>query len=117
MAELRSLMSKCTKGSLQWRRYNKALKRANAEARAGLRNIDHQVSHKVAKIVHDHGIEKITVGDVRGIEKRTNQSERRRCKTSRNQRRRLSQWDRGIQEDYLSYKTGLDLEYTKEDFS
>jgi hypothetical protein len=54
MAELRSLMSKCTKGSLQWRRYNKALKRANAEARAGLPNIDHQVSHKVAQIVHDH---------------------------------------------------------------
>jgi hypothetical protein len=55
VAELRSLMSKCAKGSLQWRRYNKVLKRANAEAKAGLRNIDHQVSHKVAQIVHEHG--------------------------------------------------------------
>jgi putative transposase len=117
VAQLRSLMSKCTKGSLRWGRYNRALKRANAQARAGLRNIDHQVSHKVAQIVKDCGIEKITIGDVRGIEKDTNRSERRRCKSSRNQRRRLSQWDRGIQEDYLSYKTGLDLEYIKEDFS
>jgi putative transposase len=117
VAQLRSLMSKCTKGSLQWRRCNKALKAANAQARASLRNIDHQVSHKVAQIVNDHGIEKITVGDVRGIEKRTNQSERLRCRTSRHQRRRLSQWARGIQEDYLGYKTGLDLEYIQEDFS
>jgi putative transposase len=117
VAQLRSLMSKCTKGSLQWRRYNKALKAASAQARAGLRNIDHQVSRKVARIAQDHGIDKITVGDVRGIEKRTNQSEARRCKTSRNQRRRLSQWSRGIQEDYLGYKTALELEYIQEDFS
>jgi putative transposase len=42
VAELRGLMAKCTKGSAQGRRYNKALKRANAKARASLRNINHQ---------------------------------------------------------------------------
>jgi putative transposase len=71
----------------------------------------------VARIAQDHGIGKITVGDVRGIEQRTNQAEARRCKTSRNQRRRLSQWSRGIQEDYLGYKTALELEYIQEDYS
>jgi putative transposase len=117
VAQLRSLMSKCTKGSLQWRRYNKALKAAYALARASLRNIDHQVSRKVARIVQDYAIGKITVGDVRGIEQKTNPSEARRCKTSRHQRRPLSQWSRGVQEDYLSYKTSLELEYVQEDFS
>jgi putative transposase len=71
----------------------------------------------VAQIVDEHGIEKITVGDARGIEKNTNRSETRRVKTSRNQRRLLSQWSRGIQEDYLCYKTGLHLDYLNVDYS
>jgi 3-methyladenine DNA glycosylase AlkC len=67
MAQLRRLMSKCTKDSLPWRRYDKTLKAANAQARVSLRNIDHQVSHKVGPVVNYHGIKKISVGDVREI--------------------------------------------------
>jgi putative transposase len=115
VAELRSLMAECTNGSLQWRRYNKALQRAQAKAAASLRNIDHQVSRKVAQIAQANDTGQIAIGDVREIEKNSRRAERRRCDS--NQRRRLSQWSRGRQEEYLKFKTGLDLQYIKEAFS
>ena len=54
-------------------------------------------------------------GDVRGIEQGTRQAQARR--TPRGQRRRLSQWSRGRQEDYLEHKTGLPVEHMAEDYS
>ena len=115
VAELRSLMAGCTNDSLQWRRYQKALKKAQAKAAASLRNIDHQVSRKVAQIAQDNDTGQIVIGDVREIEKNTRRAEKRRF--GRDQRRRLSQWSRGRQEEYLAFKTGADLEYVNEEFS
>ena len=115
VADLRSLMTGCTKGSLQWRRYQKAPKKAQAKAADNLRNIDHQISRKVAQIAQDNDTGRIVIGDLREIEKNTRRAEKRRF--GRDQRRRLSQWSRGRQEEYLAFKTGTDLEYVKEDFS
>jgi len=50
-------------------------------------------------------IQTIVVGDVRGIEQNTRQASKRLA--DRHQRRRLSQWDRGKLEQYLSEKTGV----------
>lgn len=107
VAGLRKKMAKGKKGSRQWRKYQRALKRAGAKATAALRNIDHQVSRKVAAVAQEHDTGTIVVGDVRGIEQKTKQVEKRRF--GRDQRRRLSQWSRGQQEEYLAYKTGVEL--------
>ena len=115
VAELRKKMARCTKGSRQWRKYNRALKRSNATAKAGLHNIDHQVSRKVANIATEHDAGTVVVGDVRGIERKTRQTEKRRF--GRHQRRRLSQWSRGRQERYLSEKTGVDVDHINESYS
>jgi putative transposase len=115
VAALRTKMARCTKGSRQWRRYHAALKRANACAQSSLRNIDHQVSRKVANLAIAHDTGTIVVGDVRGIEKSTKQAEKRRF--GKAQRRRLSQWSRGRQERYLAEKTGVKLTQLDESYS
>ena len=115
VASLRTKMARCTHGSRQWRRYNGALKRANACARSSLRNVDHQVSRKVANLAITHDAGTIIVGDVSGIEKSTKHAERRRF--GKDQRRRLSQWSRGRQERYLREKTGADVSHIDEAYS
>lgn len=115
VAALRTKMARCTKGSRQWLRYNAALKRANACAQSSLRNIDHQVSRKVANLAAAHDTGTVVVGDVRGIEKSTKQAERRRF--GKDQRRRLSQWSRGRQERYLAEKTGVKIAHLNEAYS
>ena len=115
VAALRAKMARCVKGSRQWRRYNHALKRANSSAASSLRNVDHQVSRKVANLAITHDTGTIVVGDVRGIEKSTKQAEERRF--GKDQRRRLSQWSRGRQERYLAEKTGVELTHLDESYS
>ena len=115
VAALRTTMARCTKGSRQWRRYNAALKRASACAKSSLRNIDHQVSRKVADLAITHDTGTVVVGDVRGIEQSTRKAEKRRF--GKDQRRRLSQWSRGRQERYLTEKTGVKLTYLDEAYS
>jgi transposase len=115
VAALRKRMAKCTKGSRQWRRYDAALRRANHTATAGLRNLDHQVSRKAADTIIAANAGRVSIGDVRGIERHTAQAERRRA--GRHQRRRLSQWSRGRQERYLAEKTGVTVEHINEAYS
>jgi transposase len=115
VAQLRSKMARCTKDSRQWRRYNGALKRDSAAATSSLRNIDHQVTAKAARLATSFDTGTIAIGDVAGIERSTAQRDKRRF--GRHQRRRLSQWSRGRQERYLTEKTGVALTHTDESYS
>lgn len=115
VAALQKRMSKCVKGSRQWRRYDQAMKRANATSASALRNVDHQVSRKAANMILAKNAGTVAIGDVRGIEQRTKQAEKRR--TGKHQRRRLSQWSRGRQERYLKEKTRVDLTHVDESWS
>lgn len=115
VAALARKMSKCTKGSRQWRRYDAARKQAQGHASRYLRNIDHQVSRKAADFALTHDTGTIAMGDVRGIEQNTKRTEKKRF--GRHQRRRLSQWSRGNQSRLLTHKTGVDLTWTDESYS
>jgi putative transposase len=115
VASLTSKMSKATKNSNRWRKLNRLKKRAAATAAAQLRNIDHNVSRKIADVAIRVDGGDIAIGDVRGIEQKTKQAEQRRF--GRNQRRRLSQWSRGKQEDQLAWKTGTELRHIDESYS
>ncbi len=107
--------SRCRKGSRRWKKLDRAERRAKGKATTALRNIDHQVTRKAAKFVQAAGAGTITVGDVRGIEKNTRHTERKRA--GRHQRRRLSQWSRGRQERYLGEKTSVALTHVDESYS
>ena len=97
-------------GSKRQRRLTIAKKKANADAKAQLRDFDHQVASKAASHVISHDSGRLVYGDVRGIEQKT-----KKCHTSgRHQRQSLSQWSRGQQERYLNEKTGLKGEHLDE---
>jgi putative transposase len=115
VAALTSRMSKATKDSNQWRKLNRAKKKLSADTARRLRNIDHQISRKVARVAQTHNTGTIAMGDTRGIEQRTRQAAVRRF--GKDQRRRLSQWSRGTQARYLAEKTGVTLTYTNEAYS
>jgi len=110
VGKIQRKLSRCKSGSRKHRRLVAAKKKTKARAKAQLWDFNHQVSRKAAKHVIDHGTGRLVIGDVRGIEHKT----RQRRSASRHQRQWLSQWERGVQEDYLEVKTGLEIEYLKE---
>ena len=115
VSELRKRMARCHKGSRRWKKLRKAEKRDSTTATRKLHNIDHQVSRKAADLARRHDTGTIVIGDVRGIERNTRRTEKRRF--GKNQRRRLSQWSRGRQERYLAEKTGVDVSHINEAYS
>lgn len=114
ISQLQEAISRCVEGSKRWRRLDAKRKKLEARANKALRNENHQVTRKVADFVQQHEAGQIIAGDVRGIERETRKKEEKRCRSNRNQRRRLSQWARGKQEDLLEHKTGLEVQHIDE---
>ncbi|MFD7457644.1 MULTISPECIES: zinc ribbon domain-containing protein [unclassified Streptomyces] len=123
VAQLQAKMSRCRPGSRRHRRLGEANRKVRARAKRRLRDFNHQVTAKANRFVREQlaahedtvsGGERVVVrmvaGDVRGIEKNT---EKRR-RASRSTRQQLSQWERGVQERQLAYKTGVPVEHISE---
>jgi putative transposase len=110
VGSIQKKLSRCKRGSRRYRRLVAAKKKTQARATRQLRDFNHQVSHKAASHVIAHNTGRLVVGDVRGIEQKT----RQRRSANRHQRQRLSQWERGRQERYLTEKVGLEIEYLDE---
>ena len=108
-----SRLSRAQPGSKRHRRLIQAKKRAQGSTAKQLRDFDHQVTHKVASFIDHHDAGRVVVGDVRGIERYTNQKRR----VSRSTRQQLSQWGRGRQERYLAHKTGRKIEHVNEAYT
>jgi putative transposase len=130
VAKLTSRMTRCKNGSRKHRRLLAAKKKVEAKSERRLHDFDHQVTAKAETFTREihaawtkHHQEvsgpdttvgvRLVAGDVRGIEKNTNKKRR----ASRSTRQQLSQWSRGRQEQYLAYKTGLELEHINEAYS
>lgn len=113
VGQLSRKISRCADGSRRRRKLVRAKKRAQARAKAQLRDFNHQVSRKAADFAIEHGTGSIMVGDVRGIEDKTRQKRR----ASPSTRQQLSQWERGAQEALLAHKCGVKLEHIDESYS
>jgi len=113
VAGLQRAKSRTIKRSRKWRQLDRAERRAKATAAKALRNMDHQVSRQAATMAQQYDTGKIVVGDVAGIEQNT----KRKRSAGRDQRRRLSQWSRGRQEQYLTQKTGVKLLKVSESYT
>lgn len=107
------LLSRTKQGSKRHRHLVASKKKVKARANARLYDFNHQVAHKAASFVQDHGCGRVVVGDVRGIERNTEKKRRARRST----RQQLSQWERGEQEGLLSHKLGATLEHINEAFT
>ena len=110
VGELARLQARCHRGSRRWRKLQRAKARATGKARRRLRDIDHKTSRLAADFFNDHGAQRIYLGDVSGIERKTKRERRAR----RHQRQQLSQWGRGRQERYLGEKARATIVKTSE---
>lgn len=113
VGKLARKMSRCAEGSRRKKHLQRARGKANARARARLRDFSHQVSRKTANFIQAHDTGTVTAGDVRGIEQNT----RARRRSSRSTRQQLSQWDRGVQEALIGWKTGVPVGHIGEEHS
>lgn len=122
-AQLQSKISRCRVGSRRHRKLAEARRKLRAKTDRRLRDFNHQVTAKANRFIRDlvaehqreapEGVQvvaRLVVGDVRGIERDT--AKRRRA--SRSTRQQLSQWERGVQERQLIYKTGLPIQHISE---
>jgi putative transposase len=103
-------MSRCADGSRRKRHLQRARRKANARAKARLRDFNHQVSRKAANFIQAHDTGTVKAGDVRGIEQNT----RARRRVGRSARQQLSQWDRGVHEALTGWKTGVPVGHISE---
>lgn len=117
IASLQEKMARCVEGSKRWRKLDAKRKRIEAKAADALHDADHQITRKVADFLQKHDAGRIVAGDVRGVERNTRKDESKRVRNGRNQRRRLSQWSRGRQENLLAHKTGMEVEHIDESWS
>jgi transposase len=130
VAKLTSRMARCKNGSRKHRRLLAAKKRTEAKTERRLHDVDHQVTAEAEKFTreihaawtkHHQKVSRpdttvgvrLVAGDVRGIEKNTDNKRR----ASRSTRQQLSQWSRGRQEQYLACKTGVVLGHISEAYS
>jgi IS605 OrfB family transposase len=104
-SELSQKMARCKKGSRKWKKYRKAQKQAYGKANNALRNFNHQSSRKVADIAKLYDTGNIVIGSLDKIADNT----KAKRNANKDHRRRLSNWSRGKQEQYLAEKTGVRL--------
>ncbi len=116
---LQKALARCRQGSRRQRKLTAAKKRLQAKTDRKLRNANHHVAKHAATFIRNTAVNTTTgemrpvaiaMGDVRGIEQKT----RTKRRASRHLRQQLSQWSCGQQDTYLSYKTGLKLDYVPE---
>jgi putative transposase len=101
-AELRSKMDRCTKGSRQWKKYNRAWQYIKSKTRRQLDYHIHKLTRMYTNWAKEKGISFVYCGDVTGIEYGTNE------KGSAITRQKINQWEYGKIMRLLEYKLGLE---------
>ena len=105
VAELQHKMSKCKKGSRQWKRYNRAKVYILSKSDKQLKDALHKISHNFVEWAVQNSIKEVVAGDVEGVQRGT--SRRNKNKTKRRSRKtnqKISQWQFGKLNKYLEYK-------------
>ena len=71
LAELQRLMSKCKKGSRQWRRYNRAKQYALSKSEIQLQDALHKTSKNFVDWCVQNSVSEVAVGKVEGVQRNT----------------------------------------------
>jgi putative transposase len=101
LAELQKLMSKCTKGSRQWKKYKKAKQYVLSKSENQLRDCAHKTSKQFVDWCRSNGVKEVAVGDVDGVQRNT------RHKKKKTVTQKLSNWNFGKLQQYLKYKLNV----------
>ncbi|GAB6544798.1 RNA-guided endonuclease InsQ/TnpB family protein [Bacillus luti] len=105
LRELQKLMSKCQKGSRQWKKYNRAKRYVLSKSESQLRDVLHKTTKTFVDWCVSQEVKHVVIGDVEGVQRNTSKrSKNRKRKMHRNTNQKLSNWSFGRLYSYLSYK-------------
>ena len=98
VAELQRLMSKCKKGSKQYKKYNKAKRYILSKSEAQIKDILHKTTKNFVDFAVNEGVKEVVIGKVEGVQRNT------KGKKTKKVNQKLSNWNFGKLKDYLKYK-------------
>ncbi|WML36209.1 transposase [Clostridium sp. OS1-26] len=98
LKELQKLMSKCKKGSRQWRKYNGAKKYILSKSDNQIKEILHKTTKEFANWCLENEVKKVVIGNIEGVQRNT------RKKKRKDVNQKLSNWSFGKLQSYLEYK-------------
>jgi len=98
LKELQKHMSKCKKGSKQWKKYNKAKQYILSKSDAQLKDCIHKTTKQFVDWCVLNKVTEVAIGKVEGVQRKT--KKKRRKITNQ----KLSNWSFGKIQKYLEYK-------------
>ena len=98
LAELQRLMSRCKKGSRQWKRYNKAKAVLLSKSEAKMKDALHKTTRAFVAWALENRIKTVVVGEVEGVQRHT------KGKKHKKVNQKLSNWSFGRINQQLQYK-------------
>ena len=120
LAELSKLMSRCKKGSRQWRKYNRAKSHMRQKSKNQLEELEHKTTKEVIKFLEEEKVTHFVIGNVSGIEKNTKKDKKKKQKSNKVRRQQLSLWNQGKLKEKLIYKAklkGIEVKETEESYT
>jgi putative transposase len=112
LAEIQQLMSKCKKGSRQWKKYNRAKQYVLSKSDAQLKDAVHKTTRNFVTWCLENQVKTVVIGEVEGVQRNTKK------KKAKLVNQKLSNWSFGQIEKYLEYKLAVyGIEIVKQDES
>lgn len=98
LAEIQKLQSKCTQGSKQWKKYQRAKHYLLGKSERQLTDVIHKTTKQFVKWCLEQNVKEVVVGEVEGVQRHT------RNKKSKIVSQKLSNWSFGKIRKQLAYK-------------
>ncbi|MGX2961884.1 RNA-guided endonuclease InsQ/TnpB family protein [Peribacillus sp. JNUCC 23] len=120
VADLSKKMSRCKKGSRQWKKYRQASVRIRQKTKNQLEALEHKTTKEVISFLEEEKVTNFVIGNVSGIEKNTKINREKKRKTNKKRRQQLSLWNQGKIKQKLTYKAqlkGIRMEETEENYT
>jgi putative transposase len=101
LADVSKKMSRCKKGSNQWKKYGQARMRIRQKSKQQLAALEHKTTKEIIAFLEEENVTNFVIGNVSGIEKNT---KKQKQKTNKKRRQQLSLWNQGKIKQKLTYK-------------
>src|SRR5690625_5185147 len=120
LADLNKKMSRCKKGSRQWRKYKQVRNRLHQKSNNQLEALEHKTTKEIVSFLEHEHVTHFVIGDVSGIEKNTKKNGKKKRKNNKIRRQQMSLWNQGKIKQKLIYKAklkGIAVEETEESYT
>ncbi|HHT7008877.1 TPA: RNA-guided endonuclease InsQ/TnpB family protein [Bacillus cereus] len=114
ITELQKLMSRCQKGSRQWRKYNKAKRFTLSKSEKQMQDALHKTTKQFVDWCLLQEAKHIYVGNPEGVQRHTKKKKRKKIN------QKLSNWSFGKLKQYLQYKVeqqGMNCVFVEESYT